>query len=80
MVRNQSAGAKEAYGFGWRVTAGGFGRACSEETYGHSGSTGTMCWMDPVRDLSFVLLTTRPLTESGPVLLRPVSDLISESA
>ncbi len=80
MVTNQTPGSKEAYGFGWRVTAGGFGRACSERTYGHSGSTGTMCWMDPARDLSFVLLTTRPLAESGPRLLRPVSDLVSESA
>jgi hypothetical protein len=39
-----------------------------------------MCWMDPARDLSFVLLTTRPLAQSGPSLLRPVSDLVSESA
>jgi len=80
MVRKQTPGSKEAYGLGWRVTLGGFGRACSERTYGHSGSTGTMCWMDPVRDLSFVLLTTRPLAESAPGLLRPVSDLVSESA
>jgi CubicO group peptidase (beta-lactamase class C family) len=80
MVRSQTPVSKEAYGLGWRVTAGGFGRACSERTYGHSGSTGTMCWMDPARDLSFVLLTTRPLAESGPSLLRPVSDLVSESA
>jgi len=80
MVRSQTPGSKEAYGFGWRVTAGGFGRACSEGTYGHSGSTGTMCWMDPARDLSFVLLTTKPMAESGPSLLRPVSDLVSESA
>ncbi len=80
MVTNQTPGSKEAYGLGWRVTPGGFGRGCSERTYGHSGSTGTMCWMDPARDLSFVLLTTRPLADSGPRLLRPVSDLVSESA
>jgi CubicO group peptidase (beta-lactamase class C family) len=80
MVSHQTPRSKETYGFGWRVTPGGFGRACSERTYGHSGSTGTMCWLDPARDLSFVLLTTRPLADSGPRLLRPVSDLVSESA
>ncbi len=78
MVANQAPVFKESYGLGWRLQAGG--RACSPRAFGHSGSTGTMCWLDPESGTSFVLLTTRPHAESGPTLLRPVSDLVSEAA
>jgi CubicO group peptidase (beta-lactamase class C family) len=78
MVTNQTSGFKESYGLGWRLRAGG--RACSVRTFGHSGSTGTVCWLEPESTTSFVLLTTKPHAESGPTLLRPVSDLVSEAA
>jgi CubicO group peptidase (beta-lactamase class C family) len=58
----------ERYGLGWRLTP---------RTFGHSGSTGTVSWMDPQRDLSFVLLTTRPAAESSATVLEPVSALVA---
>jgi CubicO group peptidase (beta-lactamase class C family) len=64
----------DRYGLGWRL--GGGGRGASERTFGHGGATGTLCWMDPARDLVFVLLTTRPAAEPRGIL-QPVSDLVS---
>ena len=67
----------ERYGLGWRLGIGGNG--CSDRTFGHSGATGTTCWMDPARDLTCVLLTTWPSAQSQSALLGPVSDLVSQA-
>ncbi len=79
MITNQNEGLNESWGLGWQVKPGGFGKNCSAETFGHGGSTGTTAWADPKRDLTCVLLTTRPAAEDKEHLLRAVSDLISES-
>ena len=44
--------------------------------FGHGGSTGTLCWFDPQKNLSFVLLTTKPAAESQKTVLTPASDLV----
>jgi CubicO group peptidase (beta-lactamase class C family) len=79
MIVNQNDGLNQSWGLGWQVKRSGFGKACSPETFGHGGSTGTTAWADPKKDLTFVLLTTRPAAEDKEYLLRSVSDLISES-
>jgi Beta-lactamase class C and other penicillin binding proteins len=79
MVKNQTEGLNQPWGLGWKVQPGGFGKACSAQTFGHDGSTGTLAWADPARDLTFVLLTTRPAAEDKEHLLRAVSDRVSES-
>jgi CubicO group peptidase (beta-lactamase class C family) len=79
MIVNQNEGLDQPWGLGWHVKPGGFGKACSPDTFGHDGSTGTIAWADPKKDLTFVLLTTRPAAEDKEHLLRAVSDLISES-
>ncbi len=38
-----------------------YGRLAGHLTYGHSGWTGTMLWVDPTRDLFLVFLTNRSL-------------------
>ena len=58
----------------------GMGKHSSGRTFGHSGSTGTLAWMDPEKGVSFVLLTTKPAAQSNRSLLTPVSDVISEVA
>jgi CubicO group peptidase (beta-lactamase class C family) len=80
MITNQIRGHKESWGLGWRLNPGIGGRASSKSTYGHSGSTGTLSWCDPESATTFVLLTTKPAAQSQKVLLRPVSDLVSEAA
>jgi len=79
MVANQNYGLNEPWGIGFSVKPGSFGRACSPRTFGHSGSTGTLCWADPAAGATFVILTTLPADVSGKTLLRPVSDLASEA-
>jgi CubicO group peptidase (beta-lactamase class C family) len=78
MTTNQTSGLNKPWGLGWALRDG-FGKRSSPRTFGHSGSTGTLAWFDPQRDTSFVLLTTRPAAISGPRLIVPVSDMISEA-
>ena len=61
---------------GWEVATPGWpgGDACSAETIGHTGFTGTGLWIDPKSGLVWTLLTNRvhPTrhAESGIVALR----------
>jgi CubicO group peptidase (beta-lactamase class C family) len=77
MIANHTVGLNKPWGVGWMLNNGQFGKGCSNATFGHSGSTGTMCWLDPRNELAFVLLTTKPAAQSTNTLLSPVSDLIS---
>jgi len=40
-----------SYGYGWSLTDG---------TYGHSGSDGTMAWIDPEREIIGLVFTQTP--------------------
>jgi CubicO group peptidase (beta-lactamase class C family) len=77
MITNQTDGLNKPWGLGWMLNDGQFGKGCSTATFGHSGSTGTLCWLDPKKDLSFVLLTTKPAAQSNTTLLYPVSERFS---
>jgi len=79
MVVNQT-GLDEPWGIGWAMKPGRFGESCSENTFGHSGSTGTLAWADRKTGLTCVVLTTLPARASGKTLLRPVSDVVSTAA
>jgi CubicO group peptidase (beta-lactamase class C family) len=78
MTINQT-GLAALWGYGWAISRG-FGRDSSPRAFGHSGSTGTLAWHDPHKDLTFVLLTTRPAAVSSKTLLAPAADLISQAA
>ena len=78
MITNQNAGLSQPWGLGWML-AHGFGHG-SSRTFGHSGSTGTVAWLDPEKDLSCILLTTKPAAISQKSLLDPVSDAVSDAA
>jgi beta-lactamase class C len=67
MTKNQNEGRSEAYGIGWAVTP---------RPFGHSGSTGTLCWADADSDTTFVLLTSLPSKVSQKPILNPVSDAV----
>ncbi len=79
MIVDQTGGLTPPWGFGWTL-ARGFGKQSSPRVFGHGGSTGTLSWHDPAKDLTFVLLTTKPATVSGKILLNPAADLVSEAA
>jgi CubicO group peptidase (beta-lactamase class C family) len=78
MIANQNVGLNQPRGLGWDL-ARTFGSHSSARTFGHGGSTGTLAWMDPEKDLSFVLLTTKPAAVSNRTLLMPVADVISDT-
>jgi beta-lactamase class C len=79
MIMNQTAGLNETRGLGFVVAPGAFGRACSSRTFGHAGATGTIAWADPQTKLTCVALTTLPLRVSEKLLLKPVSNQVSEA-
>jgi CubicO group peptidase (beta-lactamase class C family) len=79
MIVNQNPGLNRAWGYGWMVGSTGLGKGCSDESFGHSGSTGTLCWLDRRKNTTFVLLTTRPADVSNAMLIHPVSDLVSQA-
>ncbi len=80
MITNQNQGLEIPWGLGFMVQTKRFGSVCSPQTFGHWGSSGTIAWADPQRDLTCVLLTTLPATVSRKILLEPISDLVAESA
>lgn len=77
MTTDQTPGLNKRWGIGWMLNNGQFGNNCSASVFGHSGSTGTMCWHDPAKELTFVLLTTKPAVQSDHLLLTPVSEIVA---
>jgi CubicO group peptidase (beta-lactamase class C family) len=73
-IRTRQAGERT---LGWEVCHAGWsgGQACSAETIGHTGFTGTGLWIDWARGLAWTLLTNRvhPTRhrDSGIFALRP---------
>jgi CubicO group peptidase (beta-lactamase class C family) len=77
MIVNQT-GLSEPWGLGWAVKPGTFGLACSSQTFGHYGVSGTIAWSDPKANLSCVLLTNKQIADSRDGLPGQVSDLVAE--
>jgi CubicO group peptidase (beta-lactamase class C family) len=74
-------------GLGWDMkssTASSAGKLFSDQSYGHTGFTGTSVWTDPVRDLFVVFLTNRiypSRTDNKIIKIRPeLHDLIIKAA
>jgi CubicO group peptidase (beta-lactamase class C family) len=47
-------------GLGFAVGKEAGSPGCSEQTFGHTGSTGTLCWADPASETICVVLTSLP--------------------
>jgi CubicO group peptidase (beta-lactamase class C family) len=60
MVRNHNPQGFTPRGLGFGVGTGAGSPGCSEQTFGHTGSTGTLCWADPVSETNCVVLTSLP--------------------
>ena len=59
---NMTEGMEEARSFAWQLAAttdSTAGASLSPDSFGHLGFTGTSCWIDPVRERTFILLTNR---------------------
>ncbi|HKB65302.1 MAG TPA: serine hydrolase domain-containing protein [Pyrinomonadaceae bacterium] len=60
--KNMTAGLEEARSFGWQLAEtkdSAAGLDLPRESFGHSGFTGTSCWIDPEHERIFILLTNR---------------------
>jgi CubicO group peptidase (beta-lactamase class C family) len=60
--QNMTPGLNEARSFGWQLAAtkdSTAGLALPQDAFGHTGFTGTSCWIDAERQRVFILLTNR---------------------
>ncbi|MGL4549633.1 MAG: serine hydrolase domain-containing protein [Gemmataceae bacterium] len=60
MIRNHNPKGFTPRGLGFAVGAEAGSPGCSERTFGHTGSTGTLCWADPATETVCVVLTSLP--------------------
>ena len=59
-VQAQDGVLRRGIGFGlWSPDPGAAGNPLSEQSFGHTGFTGTSFWIDPARDLAIACLTNR---------------------
>lgn len=62
------------WGLGWRLNwpahSANFGDLTGPATFGHWGATGTVLWIDPVRNTWAVILTTQPQEPDGKFIAR----------
>ncbi len=65
-------------GFGVGEQAGSPG--CSERTFGHTGSTGTLCWADPATQTICVVLTSLPRRAVQPHPRELAADRVAAAA
>lgn len=79
MIRNHTPGLDARRGLGFALGPEGFGRGCSDRSFGHGGSTGTLAWADPETDTTCVILTSLPMRASKGLILDPVSDRVSSA-
>src|SRR5262245_2296378 len=60
MVKNHNPEGLTPRGLGFAVGKGSGSAGCSDRTFGHTGSTGTLCWADPESETICVVLTSLP--------------------
>jgi CubicO group peptidase (beta-lactamase class C family) len=60
MIKNHNPKGFTPRGLGFGVGKGSGSPGCSERTFGHTGSTGTLCWADPASETICVVLTSLP--------------------
>jgi CubicO group peptidase (beta-lactamase class C family) len=68
---------RRGLGFDLGVRANQSGRG--EKNFGHTGSTGTLCWADPASDTICVVLTTLPARAVSPHPRDLASDRVAEA-
>ncbi len=66
MVKNHNPAGLTPRGLGFAVGKAAGSPGCSERTFGHTGSTGTLCWADPASETICVVLTSLPSRAARP--------------
>jgi CubicO group peptidase (beta-lactamase class C family) len=60
MIENHNPKGFSPRGLGFDIGKESGSPGCSERTFGHTGSTGTLCWADPESETICVVLTSLP--------------------
>lgn len=79
MTANQNRSDIRARGLGFELGKRLGGSRVSENTFGHGGSTGTICWADPETDTVCVVLTTLPADAVRPHPRNTVAEKIAQA-
>jgi CubicO group peptidase (beta-lactamase class C family) len=79
MIRNHNPEGFTPRGLGFAVGKGAGSPGCSDRTFGHGGSSGTLAWADPATDTICVVLTTLPAAAANPHPRTQVSDLVARA-
>ena len=83
MIADQNRKLGQPWGLGWGLQTSSIGTAfgdlSSEQTFGHSGASGTVAWADPKRELLCVILTTRPWRQDRGFLLKRIGNVIQSA-
>jgi CubicO group peptidase (beta-lactamase class C family) len=79
MITNHNSPGLRPRGLGFDLGGGTSSALCSEKVFGHTGSTGTLCWADPVHDSICVVLTTLPGRAASPHPRNQTSDRIAKA-
>jgi CubicO group peptidase (beta-lactamase class C family) len=79
MLRNHNPDGLPPRGLGFAIGARAGSPGCSEATFGHSGSTGTLAWADPRTKTICVVLTTLPGRAGHQHPRTLVSDRVAEA-
>ena len=74
MIKNHNPAGFTPRGLGFGVGKASGSPGCSGQTFGHTGSTGTLCWADPESETICVVLTSLP----GRVVRRHPRELAAE--
>src|SRR5262245_43463708 len=80
MVRNHNPPGLTPRGLGWSVGSPAGSKGCSEKTFGHTGSTGTIAWADPATHTICIVLTSLPARAVQPHPRDLAADAIAASA
>ena len=80
MTQNHNPAGLTPRGLGFALGSKASAPSCSEETFAHSGATGTLAWADPATDTICVVLTTLPERAAKPHPMRVASDKVAEIA
>jgi CubicO group peptidase (beta-lactamase class C family) len=79
MVQNHNPQGVKPRGLGFDIGASVGSPGCSEKTFGHGGSTGTLAWADPSTGTICVVLTTLPSGATKPHPRQLVSDRVAKA-
>lgn len=80
MIRNHNPAGFTPRGLGFGVGKESGSPGCSEQTFGHTGSTGTLCWADPATETICVVLTSLPRRAVQPHPREQAAELVAAAA